>query len=76
MDFDGLRARILEGHPLDGNARTAEGGDVNESKALIVANVAIVALFTILAIVFGRWWIVLLSYLIMMDQKESESNGK
>lgn len=44
---------------------------MNDNKALLAANVAVVALFTILAIVFGKWWIVLLSCLLMMSPEDT-----
>ena len=46
------------------------------NKLAILKNIVVIICFTILAIVFHKWWIVLLSFLLMSYVGKDDDDGK
>ena len=49
---------------------------MKESTAVCLMNVAIVAIFAVVAMKFGQWWIVLFSVLALASYKSSDKGRK
>lgn len=46
------------------------------NKLAVIKNIFVIICFTVLAIIFHKWWIVLLSFLLMSYIGKDDDNGK